>query len=750
MLARPTFRPHLHVEVVAGEGLVLLTETRHIILPESLYALVAPYLDGHHSADTIVAALSGYAEPAEVRRVLADLERRGLLTEASPHDAAGDAALWASHDVDPAIATQRLATSAVSVDAVGEVDPAPFLEALGFVGVRVEPDAARRVVLTDDYLRRELARCNTDALAAGREWLVVKPTGCIVWLGPVFRPGRTACWECLAQRLRAHRTVENFLAQRNRRAEPLALARAASAASAQLAARIAASAVAAWLARDEAPALEGAVVTIDVRSWCSETHRVVARPQCGACGDPPDVGVDTARPLVLESRRKTFARDGGHRTRAPEATVERFRHHVSWVSGAVPTLERNGPPHDGVMHAYVAGANLARPPRTLDMLRTGLRSRTGGKGASDAQARASALCEALERYSGVFHGDEPRRQARLAELGDAAIHPNACMGFSDRQYRERSAWNARGDFVQAVPLPFDAQARISWTPVWSFTRSATRYLPTALCFYEYPVFPEAAYCFACSNGNAAGNTLEEAILQGFLELVERDSVALWWYSRARRPPLALDGFDEPYVQRVEAYLAERGRDLVVLDLTSDLQIPVCAAVSRRRDRHPEQIVLGFGAHLDPRIALLRAVTELNQMLMRVLWGDEGTDAIGGSDEPSLRQWLATATLAEHPYLAPDPTQPPRRAAHFAHSWTDDLRDDVRYCQHVVESRGMELLVLDQTRPDIGLPVVKVIVPGLRHFWPRFAPGRLYDVPPQLGWVPTSLSEAQLNPIAMFL
>lgn len=751
MLARPTFKPHLHVEVLPGEGLVLLSETHHVILSEPLYASVAPHLDGRHSADAIVAALSGQAKTAEVRRVLDDLERRGLLTEACNNDAAGEAALWASHDVDAAMAKQRLAASAVSVDAVGDIALAPFLEALRFTGVRVEPNAARQVVITDDYLRPQLDRSNRDALAVEREWLLVKPKGCVVWLGPVFRPGRTACWECLAQRLRANRNVENFLAQRNRRSDPLALARGSTAASEQIGARIASSTVAAWLARDEAPELEGAVVTLDLRSWRSETHRVVARPQCRACGDPPKVAVDAAPPIVLVSRRKTFLLDGGHRTRTPEATVERFQHHVSPVSGAVPKLERNGTPYDGVIHAYVAGTNFSRPPRTLEMLREGLRSRTGGKGTSDAQARASALCEALERYSGVFQGDEPRRQARLAQLGDAAIHPNACMGFSDRQYRERVAWNARTELMQAVPLPFDEDAPVSWTPVWSLTRGETRYLPTAFCFYEYPVFPEAAYCIACSNGNAAGNTLEEAILQGLLELVERDSVALWWYNRARRPPVALDGFDEPYVHRLEAYLTARGRDLAVLDLTSDLRIPVFAAVSRRRDRHPEQIVLGFGAHLDPRIALLRAVTELNQMLMRVFWGDRQAGASQISEgEPSAREWLKTATLAEHLHLAPDAARPPRRADHFVRCWSDDLREDVRYCQRLMESHGMEVLVLDQTRPDILLPVVKVIVPGLRHFWPRFAPGRLYEVPVQLGWIPKPLSETRLNPIAMFL
>jgi ribosomal protein S12 methylthiotransferase accessory factor len=63
---------------------------------------------------------------------------------------------------------------------------------------------------------------------------------------------------------------------------------------------------------------------------------------------------------------------------------------------------------------------------------------------------------------------------------------------------------------------------------------------------------------------------------------------------------------------------------------------------------------------------------------------------------------------------------------------------------------LETLVLDQTRPDIGMSVVKVIVPGLRHFWAQFAPGRLYDVPVNLGWLKAPLTEDKLNPIPMFI
>ena len=59
---------------------------------------------------------------------------------------------------------------------------------------------------------------------------------------------------------------------------------------------------------------------------------------------------------------------------------------------------------------------------------------------------------------------------------------------------------------------------------------------------------------------------------------------------------------------------------------------------------------------------------------------------------------------------------------------------------------MEVLVLGQTRPDIHLPVARVIVPGLRHFWERFAPGRLFDVPVAMGWRDSPLAETELNPV----
>jgi ribosomal protein S12 methylthiotransferase accessory factor YcaO len=127
-------------------------------------------------------------------------------------------------------------------------------------------------------------------------------------------------------------------------------------------------------------------------------------------------------------------------------------------------------------------------------------------------------------------------------------------------------------------------------------------------------------------------------------------------------------------------------------------------------------------------------------------------APGRSNEKEIdetEEWLRTATIENQPYLLPN-KEPPKNMSSYIQNWTDDLSEDIRVCQRIVEERSMEMMVLDQTRSEIGLPVAKVIVPGLRHFWARFAPGRLYNVPVELGWLPRRLAEDELNPIPMFL
>ena len=63
------------------------------------------------------------------------------------------------------------------------------------------------------------------------------------------------------------------------------------------------------------------------------------------------------------------------------------------------------------------------------------------------------------------------------------------------------------------------------------------------------------------------------MLQGFMELVERDATAIWWYNRLNRPGVDLASFGLGYLTELAAHYDSLERDLWALDLTHDLGIP---------------------------------------------------------------------------------------------------------------------------------------------------------------------------------
>jgi ribosomal protein S12 methylthiotransferase accessory factor len=323
------------------------------------------------------------------------------------------------------------------------------------------------------------------------------------------------------------------------------------------------------------------------------------------------------------------------------------------------------------------------------------------------------------------------------------------MVFSPTQYARRERWNETTAKYHVVPQPFNEDLEIDWSPIWSLTNQCFRYVPTAYCYYGHLDFLRLYFCSADSNGNAAGNSLEEAILQGLMEVIERDSVAIWWYNRIRRPGVDMDSFNVPYLRNLKQYYTAINRDLWAIDITADLGIPTIAAISHRTDNPVEDVLVGFGAHLDPMVALLRAVTEVNQFLPGLIGKKEdGTTDYIFPDQGAIEWWKA-ATIENQPYLVPDVSLPIKRREDYPRIDSEDLKQDVEWCVDHLRQHGLEVLVLDQTRPDVGLNVIKVIVPGLRHFWRRLGPGRLYDVPVKLGWLAKPQAEDELNPWSVF-
>jgi ribosomal protein S12 methylthiotransferase accessory factor len=385
--------------------------------------------------------------------------------------------------------------------------------------------------------------------------------------------------------------------------------------------------------------------------------------------------------------------------------------------------------------SFFASHNFSAPAANVDELRSGLQNGLSfGKGSTAEQAEASALMEALERYSGVYQGDEIKVMRRFRDFAPGeAILPNDVLLFSDAQ--SESDGNPPATDPHDIPLDptrFDQSALLEWSPVWSLRDHRFRYLPTSTLYFFY----RGHYPYSAdSNGCAAGNTREEAIVQGFLELVERDAYAIWWYNRLRMPEVDLDQFDDAYIYDLKNRLAEAGRRLWVLDITNDLGVPTYVAVLHWMQNGKENIEFGSGSHFDSRIAMLRSLTELNQFLSIGLMN-------GGSGEKPSLDGENPLRLDEHPFLLPKGKAPIQ--TENANVALDNTRDQVLACVDIAKRAGLDFLVLDQTRPDIETPVVRVIVPGLRHFYRRFGPGRLYDLPVKLGHLDRPLQEDELT------
>ena len=749
------FKRHLRSTVIPGEAAYLLSPLGVTALQGEHIEILAPLLDGSRTLADVVRDATPVMTAAQVGRLIGQLLEADLLAfrdgapQTRPRDSAAEA-YWDLAGLDGPLAADALARTPVRLVSIGEVDLAAArlacqASALSTVEDGLCAEAAFTIVLCDDYLAPELAGIDAAQRAAGQAWLLAKPCGPQPWIGPVFQPGRGPCWSCLAKRLGDHRRCELSLSRAEAAGELVRHPEASIAAARSVAIQCAVLETAKWLAGVR-QAEQNAVYTLDTMTLRGTRHTVTRRPQCPNCGDPDLIAQRARKPIVLRSVPKARDTGGGHRAVSAETMLKRYAHLISPVTGITKAVE----PAEGMpdfLNCYVSGPNLAVRAYSLAGLRAGVRSQSSGKGVTPLEARVGALCEAAERYSAARHGDELAIKASYRSLAGQAIHPDSCQLFHERQFRDRRRWNAAHSAFQRVCEPFDERAVREWTPVWSLTERTHRMLPTELLYFNLGR-GGSGQLLADSNGNAAGSSLEDAIVQGFLELVERDAAALWWYNRTRQPGIDLGSFDEPWIGQLLARYGALGREVWALDLTSDLGVPVVAALSRHPGVPGGRIVFGFGAHFDPRLALRRALTELGQLFGGLLGGD--SDVNRRTDDPDLEAWWAMCAKQEPDYLFPDPHCAPITAGDHPYTPTADLLDDVEAITALTRAHGLDLLVLDQTRPDLGIPAVKVIVPGLRQFWARFAPGRLYDVPVALHRLTEPRAYEELNPVPLFV
>ena len=740
----PVLTPHLTAHNIGQAQTLLVSESFNTLLHGQLLCDLFPLLDGKHSLEAVTEILHEQHSPEAVQQAIVSLSSKGYVVSADHSMSHAQAAYWSELGASPSWVEKRLANTCVTVE-----DDNGFLsQKLSETGVNFHLDNSNLTVyVVEDYLDPRLHEINRHHLDRGNAWMLVRPQGIRPLLGPIFRPDEQGpCWVCLEYRLRNHQEVHAFL--RNVAGEEAVFKPYATTpyVLSALYGLIAAEIVK-WLILDSEAPIHEHVVELNLGTFTSSKHRVVHRPQCLACGDENLNRADRpAAAIHLESSPKEHLNSGGSRSVAPEITLSKYRHLISPISGVVSWLSRATDESDSWLHVHWSGSNLGMRSRSLSSLRRSLRSKSAGKGSTREQSEVSALCEAIERYSGAYHGDEIRVQKQFTDFRDEkeAIHPNHVQLFSDSQLNDAASINAKGHPYNVVPARFDEKALVDWTPVWSLSSQRHRFLPTSMLYNMPPEQRDPGDLIADSNGCAAGNTLEEAILQGFFELVERDAFAIWWYNRLQVPAVDLASFDDPYLSSATQYYSQYDREVWLLDVTSDLGIPSFVAISRRVNAETEDIIYGAGTHASPQVAALRAICELNQCLSWLprTGKDQGRPTI---DDPLALWWWMTARLENCPWLVPDSNTPTRQASNFSCNESMDTREDVEHYVKVIQAHGMDFLVLDQTRPDIGMPVARVIVPGLRHFWARFAPGRLYDVPVKRKHLEHALSESELNP-----
>ena len=382
-------------------------------------------------------------------------------------------------------------------------------------------------------------------------------------------------------------------------------------------------------------------------------------------------------------QRKNYY-DGTHRAREPEETLE-------WL---LPIAR-----HAGVTRvANVTGLDVLRIPVWI-AIRPNARglSTSQGKGLSDAAARASAVMESVENWHGetiespLQYGDFAAMQRR-----GKAVDPESVPYYEDSPPRRDVAF----PWIQAFDL-------VSQEPCW---------VPFEYVSTDYVVKGDRSLrstFVQSSNGLAGGNHLLEAMEHGLCELIERHALSIEMDRiRSFDPSIRVelqsitDAFCLELIRRIHA----AGVQAAVFSLPSGLGIPVFAASILEGDGQKRWKSLppfnGYGCHLDPAIALARALTEAVQSRLTYISGSRDDIVMAeynrGGNPDDAKGYQA---LFERPAWL----NFPERATPFHQNFEDDLQYLVG---NLVRHGYIQVLMVDLSKGDLGVPVVKAVVPGL--------------------------------------
>jgi ribosomal protein S12 methylthiotransferase accessory factor len=374
----------------------------------------------------------------------------------------------------------------------------------------------------------------------------------------------------------------------------------------------------------------------------------------------------------------------------------------------------------------------------------------GGSGLTRDHARQAAIGEGIERYCCSVFDSAELICGSIAELGrnHEICRPSSFALFHPDQ---------PGRF----PTPND-DARVAWTSGWSLVRQRPILVPACLAYMPYfPCFrdqDEQVVGPAVSTGLSCARSLDEAVLRGIYECVERDAFMITWSNRLPVPRVNIES--HPFLRRLyQERLRRDGLRYVVLRTTTDIPIPsfLCLLIDDRRT--PAMICAGAATDLDPVRAAGKAMTEAVQTREWAKFlGGRGRDFHFASDFSDIRDFENHVALYAYGDML--------HALAFLldgnkdcidNCWenesTGDSTNDLEKTVSILTGLNLETIALDLTTPDVcecGYRVAKLLLPELQpldaDYLHRFMGGsRLYEVPQRMGFTNSPTSIESLNP-----
>ena len=323
-----------------------------------------------------------------------------------------------------------------------------------------------------------------------------------------------------------------------------------------------------------------------------------------------------------------------------------------------------------------------------------------GKGATKEQAKASAMMEGFERYS--------------AERQDADGERTFVDTYNNLNNKQDINVLDPKDLL--LPKNFTTQnvenSRLEWIEANDIISEETIYVPSNAVFHPYiptrEVQPSPIAIFkGNTNGLASGNIIEESVLHGIFEVVERDAWSIFELTKRNKKEINQDTIENEIINELLSKFNDEGIEIKLMDITADLKITtVAASADDTVLKDPALLTLGVGTHLDPNIAVIRALTEVAQSRATQIHGTR-EDTIR-ADFMRKSGYDRMKKMNRHYFQKEETTID---LGDIEDKSSNSIKKDIETSIEEVQKAGFEqILYTDLTREEIGINVARVIIP----------------------------------------